>query len=293
MKMYANLHNHTTHSDGPYTPLELVKVAKEEGYKALAVTDHDTATAYPELVDACKKEGMDCIFGVEFTVLVPTDYHVTAFGFDPEYPEMKKYLSDMGKRQTDNTKCCFDEAVAKGNIEGITWEEVLKDNENIKWLCNNHVFATMIKKGMVKQNDYMEWFEKNFRKQRAKYPPKISFKTLPELTDLIKRAGGISVIAHPHNRLSDMEYLIKNGINGIEVWHPDLTEEEQKEAFDIAMKHNLFISGGSDHSGLCGGFYPSYKNMEEALSSRHYCAPLSAGTTKEFYKEIKNLKLNR
>lgn len=67
MKLYANLHTHSTHSDGKYSPEEMVKVAKAEGYKALAITDHDTATAYPFLKAECEKEGLDCIFGVEFT----------------------------------------------------------------------------------------------------------------------------------------------------------------------------------------------------------------------------------
>ena len=68
MKMYANLHNHTTHSDGVYSPEEIVKVAKAEGYSAIAVSDHDTATAYPYLKAACEKENMECIFAVEFSI---------------------------------------------------------------------------------------------------------------------------------------------------------------------------------------------------------------------------------
>ena len=57
MKIYANLHTHSTHSDGPYSPTEIVKVAKAEGYRAVAITDHDTASAYPELKKACEGEG--------------------------------------------------------------------------------------------------------------------------------------------------------------------------------------------------------------------------------------------
>ena len=53
MNLYANLHTHSTHSDGVFTPEEMVKVAKREGYKAVAITDHDTATAYPYLKAAC------------------------------------------------------------------------------------------------------------------------------------------------------------------------------------------------------------------------------------------------
>ena len=113
MKNYANLHSHTIHSDGVFTPTELVRVAKAEGYRALAVTDHDTATAYPELKAACEAEGLECIFGVEFSVMNPKDYHIVGFNFDPEYPPMKKYLEQMSLRETDNTRLCFEEAVGR------------------------------------------------------------------------------------------------------------------------------------------------------------------------------------
>ena len=56
---YANMHLHSTHSDGVYSPTELVKIAKDEGYHALALTDHDTGSGYNELRDACEKEGME------------------------------------------------------------------------------------------------------------------------------------------------------------------------------------------------------------------------------------------
>lgn len=128
-KMYANLHTHSTHSDGVYTPAELVKIAKAEGYKAIAISDHDTATAFPELKEACEKKGLECNFAVEFSVAKPKSYHIVAFDFDPEYPPMKEYLAAMGERQTDNTRHCFEEAVEKGSITGITWEEELKQSE--------------------------------------------------------------------------------------------------------------------------------------------------------------------
>ena len=108
MVNYANLHTHTTHSDGIFTPLELVRVAKAEGYHAIAVTDHNTATAYPELQAACELLGLECIFGVEFSVLDPKDYHIVGFNFDPQYPPMAEYLRKMIETQSNNTKCCFD-----------------------------------------------------------------------------------------------------------------------------------------------------------------------------------------
>ncbi len=298
MEFYANLHLHSTHSDGVYSPAELVRVAKAEGYKALAISDHDTGSAYPELVKACEEEGMDCIFAVEFSVRVPKTYHIVGFNFDPEYPPMKDYLEKMAFRQTDNTKQVFDEAVENGGITGITWDEVLEFNKGIPWLCNNHVFKAMKAKGLVEEKNYMAWFDKNYRKQRGKYPPACDFLPLPELVKLIKEAGGFALVAHPSPTsgtagLEDIDYLLEIGIEGLEVWHSDLTEEERARAYKIGLEKNLFISGGSDHSGLCGGFYSSIPKDQKLEDFHLYIPPLSVGTTKEYYEEIKNHKLNR
>ena len=294
MEFYANLHLHSTHSDGVYSPAELVRIAKEEGYKALAISDHDTGSAYPELVKACQEEGMKCIFAVEFSVLEPKDYHIVGFNFDPEYPPMKEYLAKMAIRQTDNTKKCFDEAVEKGDITGITWEEVLEFNKGIPWLCNNHIFNAMMDKGLIEESQYMNWFDKNFRHQRGKYPPIYDFLPLEEIVKLIKEAGGFAVVAHPvGGRLNDIDELIAAGVEGLEVWHADMTEEERARAYQIGLEKNLFISGGSDHSGLCGGYYSSCKTEEELLNFHLYIPPHSVGTSKEYFEEIKNYKLNR
>ena len=291
---YANLHLHSTHSDGVYSPAELVRIAKEEGYRALAITDHDTASAYPELCQACESEGMECLFGVEFTVSEPMDFHIVGFGFDPEYPEMKKYLADMALRQTDNTKCCFDEAVKTGGITGITWEEVLEYNAGIPWLCNNHVFRAMKAKGLIKEEEYMVWFDKNFRHQRGWFPPSHRFNTLFEMTRLIEKAGGFAICAHPKMRqLGAIDLLLSAGIKGLEVLHPSLSEEEKTLSRRICLERGLFISGGSDHSGLCGGYYDSFESEEALRASDLYVDPLTVGVEEHYYREIREGRLDR
>lgn len=293
MEIYANLHTHSTHSDGVYSPSELARIAKAEGYRALAITDHDTASAFPELRAACDAEGLECIFGVEFSVYSPKPYHIVGFDFDPEFPPMKEYLAQMAARQTDNTKACFDLAVKEGGISGITWEEVLDYNKGIPWLCNNHVFNAMLDKGLVKQENYMAWFKENFEKQRGYFPPSYNFKPLPELIKLVKDAGGFCIVAHPTARLDDIDELMSLGIVGLEVLHPDLTEDEKKRALEIALEKGLFISGGSDHNGLCGGYYSSYPSEEELKKSYHYIPEMSVGTSKEFFDELKTRTINK
>ncbi len=293
MDFYANLHSHSTHSDGVYTPRELARIAKAEGYSAIAITDHDTASAFPELKEACGELGLECIFGVEFTVVKPKAYHIIGFNFDPKHPDMKDYLEKMAIRQTDNTRLCFEAALERGDITGVSWEDVLEYNKGIPWICNNHVFRLLKSRGLEKQENYIAWYNKNFHKQRTTYPPMHSFLPLRELVALIKSAGGFAIVAHPNGQLDDLDMLMEAGIEGLEVWHNRLSPKEKERALSLAMKHKLFVSGGSDHTGLLGGHYESFTSEDELKSSYYYIEPHSVGTTREFYEEIRAHKINR
>ena len=290
MKLFANLHLHSTHSDGPYTPEQLVSVAKQEGYKAVALSDHDTVSGCPLMEEECKKQGMEFIFACEFTAKNPSA-HLVAFDFNPEYPEMREYLRLMSERETHKTKTCFDWAVEAGGIQGITWQEVLDFNKGVTWLCNNHVFEAMKAKGLVQQSEYMNFFERNFAKQRGKVQNYITQKDAKDMISLIHAAGGIAVWAHPNGRLHLLPEMLEAGIDGLEVWHADLADREERwRAYELAIAHNLYISGGSDHSGLCGGFYDGFENEEALKNSPFFIPEMSTGTTEAFFRELKNRK---
>lgn len=293
-KLYANLHMHSTHSDGVYSPSELVKIAKEEGYKAIAITDHDIGTGFSELKEACIKENMEYIFAVEFTVKDPYAFHIVGFDFDPEYPPMKEYLNKQAQRYRYNTEMCFKEAIETGNITGITWEEVLEFNKGILWICNNHVFRAMQNKGLVEESQYMEWFDLNFRYQRDKYKTAEDYLPLKELVKIIKDAGGFAVCAHPKTEQLDRFDLLKEcGIVGLEVLHPGMNEEQRERAYKLCIENDWFISGGSDHCGLCGGYYNSYPDEDALKNSYHYIDNLSVGVYEENFREIKERKIIR
>lgn len=291
MEFYANLHTHSIHSDGVYTPERLVEIATQEGYRALAITDHDTATAFPLLQKACENKGMECVFGVEFTSPAPdvnASFHVVGFGFDPNEPAMKNYLEQMSAREADQTRVLFERGVAIGRITGITWDEVLEYNHGITWICNEHLFNAMKAKGLKTDHDYAEFFETLFGKHRFEVPPKYEFLPVDQMIALIHAAGGMAVVAHPHKQLRHMEYLYRKGLDGIEVWHPDLAAaSERRAALETARKYDWFVSGGSDHSGLCGGQYERYENPETCA---WYLPPRSVGTTEFFYREIQAMR---
>lgn len=292
IRPYANLHTHSTHSDGIFSPEELVMTAKAEGYRALAVTDHDTVTANAEVARVCEREGMEHLFGAEFTS--PYDknpdliFHIVGFDFDPDYPPMKAYLDSMAARETDQTEIIFGWAVEQGNITGITWQEVLDYNRGITWICNDHVFRAMLAKGLVSPLELNDWFLKNFDKQRSMVPPSHPFLTASGIIRLIREAGGIAVLAHPHKQLGYVDDLISMGLSGIEVYHPDLTPAEQIAALGIAYEKGLFIAGGTDHDGLCGGMYSSFADPK---TSPFYHEPHSFGTMEQHFRELKSRSL--
>ena len=286
MKPYANLHTHSIHSDGKFSPRDLVRIAWEEGYRALAVTDHDTVTANPEVAACCRELGMEYIFGAEFT---SGPFHIVALDFDPEYPEMKAYLEKMVARQQHETKTVLGWAQEKGALTGITWEDVVAHNRGISWLCNEHVFQTLKSKGLMTDLDYYDFYVTHFYQQRRQVTQLHDFLAPKDMIGLIRRAGGIPILAHPHGQLDRVEELISYGLLGIEVYHPDLTPQEQRQALAIAYEKGLFISGGTDHSGLCGGMYSSFDDPEE---STYYLEPQSHGTLEEHFRELQNRKLS-
>ena len=147
---YACLHSHSTHSDGIYSPEELVRLAKDEGYSALSITDHDTYSAHIEAAEAARKYGIEYLPGIEFSTYAQSgeNVHITAFGIDKDYPQMAEYLRLLSARETNETEQLFHRARSLGLIEGIEWEDVLEFNTGITWLCNEQVFRAMKAKGL-------------------------------------------------------------------------------------------------------------------------------------------------
>ena len=286
MKVYANFHTHTTHSDGVYSPTEIVDVAVKEGYRALSITDHDTYTGNAEARDACQRAGIDFIPGIEFSTrskAMRQWFHMTAFDFDPEYPAMKEYLARLSAKETHKTETLFRRGLEIGYLKDITWDEVLSYNEGITWLCNEHVFRTLKAKGLMSDLDYPAFFETLFGKHRAEVPPLYDFMEIEELIPLVHAAGGIICMAHPWEHLHCTESLAKIGLDGIEVWHGCLTIEQRRASFVMAERYDLYVSGGSDHEGLCGGEYKRYEHPED---TQFWFPPLTLGTTAFFADEL-------
>ena len=241
---YACLHLHSTHSDGAYTPDELAAIAKKEGYGAIAVTDHDTVTANVHLKRECERVGLECIFGIEFSTKSEKNnisYHMTAFDFDANQPDMREYLKILSDKETHQTKVLFDRGVEIGYLKNITWDEVEKYNEGVSWFCNEQVFRALKAKGLATDKDYPEFCETCYGPHRSSVKPLHDFKSTEEVIRLVHSSGGIILMAHPFwNRqeetLRDFDYFAGLGIDGIEVWHPDHSAKYRRIALELALR---------------------------------------------------------
>ena len=233
--------------------------------------------------NGCKAAGLEFINAVEFSVgskTFDTDFHMVGFDFDASEPKMSEYLAEMSEAQINKTKNGFKYCLENGIIHDITWEEIENDNKGLMYLCHDHIFRTMKRKGILEDKDYVSFCEGWVKIPKEK---PFEYKEPKEIISLIKNAGGVAVLAHPNDKFQYVDELIKMGLGGIESRHPNLTDDEALYTEELARKNNLYISGGTDHSGLMGGQYKFYEGKENPF----YTPSLKYGASEENFVKLK------
>ncbi|MDQ6420843.1 PHP domain-containing protein [Paenibacillus sp. LHD-117] len=251
----ADLHAHTTASDGMYAPAEVVRKAFAAGLQAVAITDHDTVTGVEEALREGERIGMTVVPGVEISSYADgTDIHVLGYYTDNADGLWQQRLESLrGVRANRNTLI-----VHKLQSLGIPieWEDVLavasaKQTEaggKGKSIGRPHIAEALIRQGVV--TTMAEAFDKYLASGAAAYVelPRVH---PAEAIGWIKDAGGVSVIAHPglYGKDGLVEELIRSGADGIEVYHPDHGFAEEERYNEIARRHGIVATGGSDYHG--------------------------------------------
>ncbi len=288
---FGNLHFHTEHSDNMRSVEKVVKLAKEEGYKGLAITDHDTITGWGEFQEICQQEGLEYILGAEFYGRAfDVSFHLVSYGFDPENERVKALLEDGKEREQYATKTRFDLGVERGTIKGITWEEVVEYNKGINFLYHAHVSRAMVAKGVLTPEQKKTFRAENFTKDIV-IPPFRKAPDVKDIVEIVKEAGGVTMMAHPSfsSREEYMEPMIGLGIQGIELWHPSNNPDVYPVIEELIAKHHLYTGGGTDHHGYMEGcpFYEagSDKNRERSIPRAMF------GVTEEHFRQLKERAL--
>ncbi|BCU82318.1 PHP-like protein [Polycladomyces abyssicola] len=248
--MSADLHIHTTVSDGLFSPEEVVRMAKDTGLRAIAITDHDTVGGVAQAAVAAAKLGMELVPGIEISTLADgQDVHVLGYFVDTEQEWFLKRLQSLRNTRVERNR----KIIEKLNELGIaiTWEEVQAKKRGAspeKNIGRPHIAELLVDKGVVRSMD--EAFERYLGKDGAAY---VTTKRITpfEAIDLIKEAGGVPVLAHPGLYENDalVEEIISHGLAGLEVYHPDHDEERTERYRKMAERHGLIITAGSDFHG--------------------------------------------
>lgn len=252
---YANCHFHSTHSDGAFRPMHLARLAFGAGYHGVVLTDHDVMSGTTEMLREAKNLGLEAMAGVEITCRIPEQgFHLVGLGMDPETPALKAFIDQLCDWRNVHTRTLFDRGVRLGLLKDITWEEVEAYNPGCRWFCNEQVFHAMELKGVFDILEQDKYFHLVFNGPfAAELGIHIQEPSAAEAIGMIRKAGGIPILAHPHHQSKFIPELVDLGLLGVEVCHPDLDPEDERLAREAASAYGLYRSGGSDHSGILGG----------------------------------------
>ena len=250
LRRSIDLHTHTTHSDGSDTPEELVGKSARAGAIALAITDHDTVSGLGDGRSAARQLGVEFVDGIEISAeYSPGTMHLLGYCIDgveiePDLVELKE-ARDLRNPQI---ACRLQELGLD-----IPYEEV-QAVAGGEMVGRPHFARLMVEKGYV--SSIQDAFNRFLAKGAPAYIEKLRLS--PEnAIDLIHRAGGVAVLAHPYQlKLSSfdavdrlIEELASLGLDGVEAIYSRHSEAERSGYTEIALRHNLLVTGGSDYHG--------------------------------------------
>ena len=252
--MLVDFHMHSIFSDGVETPKDLLQHAIDCNVSMMALTDHDEIDGIQALRVAQKEldpnDSIKIVNGCEFSA----DYkdksiHILGYCFDENNKDLIDFITFFkGKREER-----IDEIIRRCNNEGyyITKEELIKQFPDTKAYGRPHIGKLLIDGGYAK--DINDVFKGILRKDSPCYVPKVKVE-VPYIIDIIHKAGGLAVMAHPKLVTSD-EYVLEMlnyDFDGMEVYHSKHNYDDVERYREFAIKHKLFITGGSDYHGIVG-----------------------------------------
>ncbi len=247
-----DLHTHTNCSDGTDSPRELVNKAIVQGLEILGISDHDTTSSWKEATESLRGS-LKLALGSEISCLTDDGISVHMLGllFDPEHQEMQQVLEETRDGRLPRMRKMIEKMRAEGM--DISIEDVELAMPAGATMGRPHLADALVAKKIVKSRDeaFIDLLHNESRFYVSHAAP-----TPAEAIRLIRRAGGVAVIAHPfasHRgqilKPEDFSELVDAGLNGIEVDHRDQNPGEREMLRNIARELNLVVTGSSDYHG--------------------------------------------
>jgi hypothetical protein len=251
MASRADLHTHSTYSDGNLTPTELIEKAVSRGLEVLALTDHDCTDGIAEALEAAQKHPpLLFIPGVELSTDLPREeVHVLGYFLDWQNPRFQGRLARLRRSRMERGQ----KMLTKLNHLGIdiSWQRV-KEIAGDGAVGRPHIALAMLEAGHISSLE--EAFDRYLSRNGPAYVEREKI-TPAEAVQLVTDASGLPVLAHPRD-LQNIESLLAElkaaGIIGIEVYYQDYDQQAIERLLAIARQHDLLPLGGSDFHGIGG-----------------------------------------
>lgn len=246
-----DLHVHSTASDGTCSPSEVVALAAAAGLSAIALTDHDTVDGVPEALAAAESHSVRVIPGAELSALWhEKEIHILGLFLPPDSPALKEELGRLRQKREERN----DEIIRRLTKAGLpVTREELQGGCPGTVITRAHFARVMLEKGYVSSRN--EAFSR-YLKPGGPYCPRKEHLFPETAVRLICDAGGFAALAHPlQYRFGNAEleelttFLAGLGMKGLEVYHSSNNSYESRKLRELAGRHGLLPTGGSDFHG--------------------------------------------
>ena len=251
MTCCADLHIHTTASDGTYSPDDIVATAIGARISTISITDHDTMDGYLDAIQILTGE-LTVIPGIEFSTDLPChEVHILGYHINPNHPELQAVLQTLADDRSSRTARIVSRLHQLGYHVSLDLVHDLAGTASV--LGRPHVARALVASGYA--SSVKDAFQRLLDKNGPAYVP--HYKLTPgEVVSLIHRSGGLAVLAHPGLIGDDTlaQELLDLRIDGIEAIHPAHSQLQISQYEQLAKRRGLLVTGGSDFHGLPGRF---------------------------------------
>lgn len=250
----ADLHVHTTASDGTLSPSRTVSRAAALGFRAVGICDHDTLGGLEEALEAGEGAGIELVPGVE----INTDHggleiHILGYYIDRRNEGFLSLLEELRSAR---------EGRADRMIDRLTKVAINLDPARVRELAGDaaigrpHLARVMVERGYV--TTVREAFDRYLSPGRPGYVERFKLGPIDAVKEILK-AGGVPVLAHPGliGRDDLIPQLVAAGLRGIEAYHPDHDSGQSNRYRALGEQMGLIVTGGSDCHGPQGNLHGS------------------------------------
>lgn len=244
MYFKGDFHTHSNKSDGSFSPMDLVNLAKKENIDIMAITDHDTTAGIDEAILESKKLNIKVIPAMELSTRYNGEsVHVLGYFKDQSYKNknFQAFLKEITDFRVIRAKLIVEGLEKYFNIS-IDYKKVLKNSSGV--VARPHIARAIIDAGYKYSLNYI--FDNIINEGSPAYVPNKNLK-LEDGIKLLKSANALVVLAHPILvKKSPISKLMELDFDGIEAIYPLNSTKDTTRFIKIASDYNKIITAGSD-----------------------------------------------